>query len=62
MRYFGKVFVECWLDDHWGLSAVWFWQYWLMRLWGYCGSATADVRDYDYRHVPRKNIHFTSAL
>ena len=58
-KYFGKVFVEHWDGQKWGLSAVEWWQYLLMRLWGYCGDADADVRFYDYRHVPRKNITFT---
>ena len=58
-KYFGKVFVEHWDGQKWGLSAVKWWQYLLMRLWGYCGDANADVRFYDYRHVPRKNITFT---
>ena len=58
-KYFGKIFVEFWDGQKWGLSAVEWWQYLLMRLLGYCGSSTADTRFYDYRHVPRKNITFT---
>ena len=58
-KYFGKVFVECWDGEKWGLSAIEWWQYLLMRLWGYCGDENADVHFYDYRHVPRKKITFT---
>lgn len=58
-RYFGRVFVESWNGQEWCLSAVKWWQYLLMRLWGYCGDANADVRFYDYRHVPRKRVTFT---
>jgi hypothetical protein len=58
-KYFGKVFVECWDGEKWGLSAVEWWQYLLMRLWGYCGDENADIRFYDYRHVPRKKIALT---
>lgn len=58
-RFFGKVFVECWDGEKWGLSAVKWWQYLLMRLWGYCGDADADVRFYNYRHVPRNKVTFT---
>lgn len=59
MHYFGKVFVEFWDNNEWKLSAVWFWQYWLMRLWGYCGGIGASKARYNYIHVPRKNIRFT---
>ena len=55
-KYFGKVFVEHWDGQEWNLSAVKWWQYLLMRIWGYCGDANADVRFYDCRHVPRKRI------
>ena len=55
-KYFGKVFVEHWDGQKWNLSAVKWWQYLLMRLWGYCGDVNADVRFYNCRHVPRKNI------
>jgi hypothetical protein len=58
MRYFGKVFVEFWDGNKWRVSAIWFWQYLLMRLWGYCGSATSNRSDYDFRRVSRKNIIF----
>lgn len=60
MHYFGRVFVEYWDGQKWGLSAIKWWQYLLARLWGYCGSSTADARFYNYRHVPRKNIIFKS--
>ena len=60
-KYFGKVFVEHWDGQEWNLSAVKWWQYLLMRIWGYCGDANADVRFYDCRHVPRKRI-LTSLL
>lgn len=58
-RYFGRVFVESWDGQEWRLSAVKWWQYLLMRLWGYCGDANADTRFYDYRHVPRERVTFT---
>ena len=58
-EYFGKVFIEYWDGEEWGLSAVKWWQYLLMRLLGYCGDENADVRFYDYRHVPRKKVTFT---
>ena len=58
MYYFGKVFVEFWRNDRWNLSAVWFWQYILMRLWGFCGAADSNLQDYEYRHVPRRRVHF----
>lgn len=58
-KYFGRVFVESWDGQEWRLSAVKWWQYLLMRLWGYCGDANADTRFYDYRHVPRKRVTFT---
>lgn len=60
-KYFGKVFVEHWDGQEWNLSAVKWWQYLLMRIWGYCGDANADVRFYDCRHVPRNKI-LTSLL
>lgn len=58
MNYFGKIFVEYWDGNTWNLSAISLWLYLLMRLTGDCGSATADTRFYNYRHVPRKNISF----
>lgn len=60
MRYFGRVFVE-FRDENgkWRLSAVKWWQYLLMRLWGYCGSADTDPYEYDYRHVPRNKVKIT---
>lgn len=58
-KYFGRVFVEHWDGDKWNLSAVKWWQYLLMRYWGYCGDANADTRFYDCRHVPRKKIKFS---
>lgn len=58
MNYFGKIFVEFWDNDKWNLAAVKWWQYLLMRLSGVCGSATADTRFYNCRHVPRKNVTF----
>ena len=59
MKYFGKVFVEFWDGDSWQLSAVWWWQYLLARMWNICGSATSDPLKYNYRHVLRKNVHFS---
>ncbi len=60
MRYFGRVFVE-FRDENgkWRLSAVKWWQYLLMRLWGYCGHADANPYEYEYRHVPRSKIKIT---
>lgn len=56
--YCGRVFVESWDGQEWRLSAVKWWQYLLMRLWGYCGETDADTRIYNYRHVPRERINF----
>lgn len=58
MSYFGKIFVEFWDDNRWNLAAVKWWQYLFMRLSGVCGNSTADIRYYNCRHVPRKNISF----
>ena len=54
--YFGKIFIEFWENDKWNLSAVWFWEYIIMRLWGYCGCKNS--LEYNIRHVPRNQIKF----
>ena len=41
------------------MEAVKWWQYLLMRLWGYCGSANADPYEYEYQHVPRSKVKIT---
>lgn len=58
MNYFGKVFVEYWDGDNWNLSAISWWQYLIARILGKCASSTSSRKDYNCRHVPRKNVRF----
>lgn len=59
MKKWYQVYIEFWDRDlgKWQLSKVSWWQYLLARLWGYCGSASSNVADYDFRHVLSKNVH-----
>lgn len=59
MKYFGKVFVEFWDGNCWGLSTIPWYKYLLGRLCGGIGSAGSDK---DYKHVPRSNIRFEKVV